>query len=306
MVGHVLTECIEAPELAGSGRTSPFQGGSKGHSRRPSHEHVPIRPSKTLATTDVKLRAGDTLLLEAPVAWVQKERMTHHWLRAGVVKNEGRSAYGARYGSTDPDDVASRRKSRFKLLTSIVCLITLLVLSGLDLVELLDLTLILSFVSIGIAEIITLDQAWRAISYRLLLTISSSFGPGAALTNTGVAAVLGFLITKVAVAGPWVFLFVVYLVTALLSSMISNSACVIAMYQVLRTVVVPGVGVRQMMIVMVLGASCAFATPIGYQTNLMVLARGPYEFADFIKVGGGLVIAMGVTCATFGLFVPII
>ena len=47
------------------------------------------------------------------------------------------------------------------------------------------------------------------------------------------------------------------------------------------------------MLAMMLGASSAFATPIGYQTNLMVIGRGGYTFQDFLMLGGGLTIVVG-------------
>lgn len=115
---------------------------------------------------------------------------------------------------------------------------------------------------------------------------------------------LGYLLSQLAVAGPWFFLFAIYMVTAGLSSIISNSATVVAMYNVLKGVDVDGLEVGQMMMVMMLGASSAFATPIGYQTNLMVLARGPYAFGDFVKVGGGLLVVVGLCVATLALYLP--
>ena len=49
----------------------------------------------------------------------------------------------------------------------------------------------------------------------------------------------------------------------------------------------------QVMLAMMMGASASFATPIGYQTNLMVLGRGGYAFTDFMALGGGLTLVVG-------------
>ena len=95
-----------------------------------------------------------------------------------------------------------------------------------------QIAVILSYVLIGVVRCITLDQAFRAISFRVLLTIAASFGPGAALSNTYVSDVVGYALGKLSVCGNWFFLFAIYLVTAALSSIISNSATVVAMYQV--------------------------------------------------------------------------
>lgn len=116
-------------------------------------------------------------------------------------------------------------------------------------------------------------------SRRLILTIAASFGPGAALTNTNLSAIIGAALVELQVLGPFGFLLAIYLITAALSCIVSNSATVVAFYNVLRDVHIPGLKAEQLMIVMMLGASSAFATPIGYQTNLMVLGRGGYGFA---------------------------
>ena len=65
-----------------------------------------------------------------------------------------------------------------------------------------------------------------------------------------------------------------------------------------------GVSVRKILLVLMLGASSAFATPIGYQTNLMVLRPGKYRFADYLKLGGPLTALAAVTIATVAYLVP--
>jgi di/tricarboxylate transporter len=98
--------------------------------------------------------------------------------------------------------------------------------------------------------------------------------------------------------GPFPFLLLIFLFTSLLSCIVSNAATVVLLYSVLRTVEVEGLRPAQLMLVMMLGASSAFATPIGYQTNLMVLARGGYRFGDFAILGGGLTVVTGVSVAS--------
>ena len=88
--------------------------------------------------------------------------------------------------------------------------------------------------------------------------------------------------------GPFGFLLAIYLITSALSCVVSNSATAVAFYSVLRDLRIPGLTPTQLMITMMLGASSAFATPIGYQTNLMVVARGGYQFGNFLLLGGGL------------------
>ncbi|EOD32728.1 hypothetical protein EMIHUDRAFT_455996 [Emiliania huxleyi CCMP1516] len=215
------------------------------------------------------LRPGDTLLLEAPDSWVQANRILHHFALLRRVAQPWR-----------PRSVEA--VERLKLAASLSALLLLLVCSALDLVSLLPLALSIAYA-----------LAWRSISYRLVLTIACSFGPGAALTNTGVAAALGAGLVELQVLGSFGFLLCIYLTTSALSCFVSNSAAVVAFYSVLRDVRVPGLNSEQLMVAMMLGGSSAFATPIGYQTNLMVLGRGGYAFTDFMALGGGLTLVVG-------------
>jgi len=227
------------------------------------------------------LRPGDTLLLEAPDSWVQANRILHHFALLRRVAQPWR-----------PRSVEAVVQERLKLAASLSALLLLLVCSALDLVSLLPLALSIAYALVSIG-CISLDQAWRSISYRLVLTIACSFGPGAALTNTGVAAALGAGLVELQVLGSFGFLLCIYLTTSALSCFVSNSAAVVAFYSVLRDVRVPGLNSEQLMVAMMLGGSSAFATPIGYQTNLMVLGRGGYAFTDFMALGGGLTLVVG-------------
>uniref|UniRef100_A0A7S2NPS7 Citrate transporter-like domain-containing protein n=1 Tax=Haptolina brevifila TaxID=156173 RepID=A0A7S2NPS7_9EUKA len=252
--------------------------------------------SKLHRPPDRPLRVGDTLLLEAPDSWVQASRTTHHF---AYVRRVG-SLLGSPGGdaASEANSGESAVETKLKLAASVVALLILLVLSALEVVSLFPLALSIGYALVAIG-CITLDQAWRSISYRLVLTIAASFGPGAALTSTNLSAVIGAALVELQVLGPFGFLLAIYLITAALSCIVSNSATVVAFYSVLRDVSIPGVKAEQLMIVMMLGASSAFATPIGYQTNLMVLGRGGYAFADFLALGGGLIIVVG--CCVAGL-----
>ena len=140
-----------------------------------------------------RLRAGDTLLVVAPASWVQAQRCTHYFAVLSPITEDTVGGY-------EPSKSVSSAEAQLKLAASILALLCLLILSALDLVNLFPLALALSFflVSIGC---ITLDQAWGSIGYRLLLTIACSFGPGAALTNTNVATLIGTGLIELQVLG---------------------------------------------------------------------------------------------------------
>ena len=239
------------------------------------------------------LRAGDTLLLEAPEYWIQTHAFSPFFAGMRRVAERTRAA-----PASTPH---TRVEDGFKFAASIASMLLILILTSLNVASLFPLALTISYLLVAI-KCITLDQAWGAISYRLLLTIACSFGPGAALTNTNVAPFLGALLAKLTVLGNFGFLLSIFLVTSVVSSLVSNAATVVAFYSVLRVLRVPGLRPEQMLITMMLGASSAFATPIGYQTNLMVLARGGYIFTDFLAIGGGLTLVVGACVSAMSLF----
>jgi len=232
--------------------------------------------------TYTKLRAGDTLLLEMPRAYVEALRTyKRHFASVSILR------------SSLPSQRDFVAEARFWL--SLVSLLVVLTLPALGVQNLLTISLTASFFCVSIG-CISVNQAWQAVNYRVLLTIATSYGLGAALENTGVAQFLSVALTKLGGVLPAVvFLFVVFLFTSALSCIVSNAATVVLLYAVLRDADVDGLRTSQTILAMMLGASTAFATPIGYQTNLMVITPGGYQFGDFFLLGSILTFIAGVT-----------
>lgn len=231
------------------------------------------------------LRAGDTLLIEADEGFSDAHDSDPAYALLSIVP-----------ASMPPRE--STPKDLMRLCAALGCLVALLALSATRTVALLPLALLLAFFLVAIKSL-TLDQAWRAINYRVLLTICCSFGLGSALSNTGVSDIIASGLGPIGEhGGAFVFLIAVFFLTSILSCIVSNSATVVLLYHCLRLVHVKDLHPAQPLLALMLGASCAFATPIGYQTNLMVLARGGYRFGDYTLLGGLLTIVVGLTaCA---------
>jgi hypothetical protein len=244
----------------------------------------------------VVLHPGCTLLLEAPAMWVEDHRISRSFALLGVVGSSPVPSAG-------PSFLSARALARIRLGSSMLALVVMLLLSAFGIADLLALALTMAYILVSLG-CITLNQAWRSISFRVLLTIACSFGLSSALTNTHVSAVLASGLVAMAPVGPFPFLLLIFIFTSLLSCIISNAACVVLLYSVLRTVQVDGLRPAQIMLVMMLGASSAFATPIGYQTNLMVLARGGYRFGDFALLGGGLTVVTGLSISFVAWMLP--
>jgi hypothetical protein len=271
---------------------------SEGEAKQPSDQLAHLLPGSTGFSSrqqSLPLTVGTVLLVEAPNSWVWAHRATSAFAHLKRITDAAAetTAAGVRRPFWPPKKANVIKKLRVAACLS--ALVTLLCLSAFEIVDLFPLALAISacFIAIGA---MTLDQAWRAINYRVLLVVACSFGPGKALTNTGLAKFAGVALQSMTSLGNFGFLFMIVLFSSLLTSIVSNSTAVITLYAILRTMKVPGVSMEAMMCCMMLGGSTDYITPIGYQTNLMVYKRGGYAFADYTKVGLGLTI---LECAVY-------
>jgi len=282
-----------------------FSEASEGEARRPSpaSDHLDhLLPGSTGFSSrqqSLPLTVGTVLLVEAPNSWVWAHRATSAFAHLERITDTAADPTASTTAASVRRPFRPLKKAdvikKLRVAACLSALVALLCLSAFETVDLFPLALAISacFIFIGA---MTLDQAWRAINYRVLLVVACSFGPGKALTNTGLAKFAGVALQSMTSLGSFGFLFMIVLFSALLTSIVSNSTAVITIYAILRTMKVPGISMEAMMCCMMLGASTDYITPIGYQTNLMVYKRGGYAFADYTKVGLGLTI---LECAVY-------
>jgi len=150
---------------------------------------------------------------------------------------------------------------------------------------------------------INVRQALRVCDSRIIFLIGSSIALATALEATGGAtAVAVAVVDLLAGQSTLVVLSGFFLLMAILTNILSNNAMA-----VLFTPIAIGIAQRlavppePFIVATVLAANCSFATPIGYQTNLLVMGPGHYTFADFLRAGSPLVLLMWLT---FTLTVP--
>lgn len=135
----------------------------------------------------------------------------------------------------------------------------------------------------------------RTIDWPVLLVIAASFAIGTALSKTGAAATLAHSFIALADGVPSLTLAMVFVVTAILTSLATNNAAAVIMFPLaLSTAEQLQVSFMAFAITIMIGASASFATPIGYQTNLMVYGPGGYHFMDYVKIGVPLTILVGI------------
>lgn len=145
------------------------------------------------------------------------------------------------------------------------------------------------------------QEALRNIDISVLLLVASAMGISKALESTGAAKLLANgLLSACQGAGPVGVLAVLYVLTVLLSELLSNNATAALMGSLAIAIAnQKEIDPRPLLIAVAIASSCAFATPIGYQTNLMVLNPGGYRFKDYVKVG----LPLNFLCAIVAVFV---
>ncbi len=128
----------------------------------------------------------------------------------------------------------------------------------------------------------------------MLLAIAASFGVSAALEKTGAARLIAESLIGLASGNAWAALAMVYLITLLATELITNNAAAALMFPLaIATAGDLDVNSMPFVITVMMAASAGFATPIGYQTNLMVYGPGGYRFGDYFRIGVPLDLLIG-------------
>ena len=139
------------------------------------------------------------------------------------------------------------------------------------------------------------EEAFSFIDGRLLALILAMLAIGAALEHSGaVTLVVTWAAPRIEGLSPILIIWMIYLLTSMLTEMVSNNAVAVVVTPVaIGLAQALGVDARPLVVAVMVAASASFATPIGYQTNMMVYGPGGYKFTDFIKVGLPLNLSIG-------------
>lgn len=233
---------------------------------------------------DMVLRTGDTLLLEARPSFIDQQGRSRDFLLVSEV------------GGFHPPNHKGAP-------VALAIAIGMVVVAASGLLSMLEAALVAA--GFMIASGCTSGRVARqAPDWQVLVVIATSFGVGAALQTSGAAGVLADGIIGLAGSNPWTTLVLVFTATALLTAIATNNvAAVLAFPIALSASDQMGVDIMPFAVTIMVAASASFATPIGYQTNLMVYNAGGYRFADFVRIGVPLTLLVGLV--TVGL-VPLI
>ncbi len=231
---------------------------------------------------DMVLRPGDTLLVEAAPSFVEKQHDRQDFFLVSRVKS-----------------VAPIRHDRAWLSLAILGFVVvggaLEPVTGLGV---LPFALAGAALSVG-TGCLSMDQARRSIEWSVLFAIGAALVIAKALDSTGAAqGIADALLSLVRGTGPIGALVAVYVATLVLTELLTNTAAAALAFPIAHaSAQALHVSTLPFALAICVAASCGFATPLGYQTHLMVYGAGGYRFSDFLRMGLGL----DVVCAALAL-----
>jgi di/tricarboxylate transporter len=217
---------------------------------------------------DIKLQPGDTLLLQTQPHFVRAHR------------NDP-----AFYLVSDVEHWRPLRSHRAWI--AMILFVALLALMTTQVVPILVGASLIAVLMIA-TGCLSAGEARQSIELQVLITIAASFGIGTALEKSGAAeSIANQLVHVTGVFGPIGTLACVYLMTSMVTEMITNNAAAVLIFPIcIQAAKLSGeADPRPFIIALTFAASASLMTPIGYQTNMMVYGPGGYRFTDFIRVG---------------------
>lgn len=256
---------------------------------------------------DIVLHAGDVLLVEAHPSFADQQRTSRDFFLVSKI------------------DESAPPKHELALLSAAILGAMVLLISGKDLLEVAAAGLpflnpvvdwfpqlstfvaaLLASAAMLLTRCVSLESARKSLDWEVLLAIAASFALGAALEKSGAAKLIADQATALAGGSPWISLALIYLVTLIVTELITNNAAAALMFPfAIATAQNLQVSHLPFVICVMMAASAGFATPIGYQTNLMVYGPGGYRFSDYVKIGVPLdLLVFGVTVALAPLAFP--
>ena len=216
---------------------------------------------------DVKIHSGDTLLIEGPPQAIAR------------VKNEKDFV-----SLSEASDTGIRKGKAL-----VAALITLaFVIAASTSGQPIFVVALLASIAMLATRCIDPSDAYNSVSWNIIFLIIGMLGIGKAMEVTGGAQFIADGVISIfgETPKPIIILAVVYLLSSVLTELISNNAVAVLLTPIVVGISETlGIDARPLIVAMMFGCSASFATPIGYQTNTYVYGAGGYKFSDFVRVG---------------------
>lgn len=222
----------------------------------------------------MKLKVGEVLLVQASLASLKKIKQSKDFLLLEEVEEE------------------FDREKTWKAL-SIVAAVVLSATLGIPIVV----AALVGVLAMFLTKCLENDEIYEAVNWEVIFLLAGVIPLGIAMEKSGTASLLAGGITGIAEGiPPLVLLMVLYLITTILTEIISNNAAVILLIPIAISIATDlGYSPFPFALAVMFAASTSFLSPVGYQTNTMVYGSANYRFSDFLKVGGLLNLILLVT-----------
>ncbi len=233
---------------------------------------------------DIVLCPGDTLLIESHAGFIPRQRDSRDFYLISAV-----------------EDSTPRRFEKAPRAFGIMLLMVLAASSGW--MSMLNAAMLAAGLML-LLRCCSTAQARRAVEWHVLVVIAAALGLGHALDVTGAAAAIAGSLLNLTGEHPWRVLALTYAVTVVFTEIITNNAAAALVFPIaMNSADRLGVNPMPFIICIMVAASASFATPIGYQTNLMVYGPGGYRFGDYVRAGVPLGLVIGAVAV---LLAPVI
>lgn len=186
---------------------------------------------------------------------------------------------------------------RRRLLFPIAVFATALLLTSFGVLSV-QVSFVAAVVVLLVTRIVSLQEAYDAIDWPVIVLLGAMIPVGEALETTGGAARIAATFGDLGGAlPPWAMLGIVLVTTMLLSAVINNAAAVILMAPIgIKVAENLGAAIDPFLMAVAIGGSSAFLSPIGHQSNTIVMGPGGYRFADYLRMGLPLVVVIVAVC----------
>ncbi len=216
---------------------------------------------------DVKLSAGDAMLLE-----VEQDRYAQLRRDAALM-------------IISEIEQPVFRKS--KLIFALLIVVGVILSASVGLAPIV-ISAIIGAILLVLVGCLTMEEAYRAIEWRIIFLLAGVLSLEAAMENSGAAPLISS--TILSIVGEWgglvALLSAFYLMTFVFTELMSNNATAALLTPIaIATANTLNVSPRPFLVAVMFAASASFMTPVGYQTNTLIYGPGQYRFADFLRVG---------------------
>ncbi|MCG6882556.1 MAG: SLC13 family permease [Silicimonas sp.] len=223
---------------------------------------------------DLVVRVGDTLLLE------------------GAPEDVSRLASDTGLVNVSQPSARAYRRRHAPIALASLAGIVLLAAFGVAPILLLA---VIAMAVIFLTRCIDADEAFSVIDGRLLALIFAMLAVATALETSGaINLIVETIAPGLAELPPFLIVWAVYLLTSVLSELINHAVAVVLTPVAIGLAITLGVDPRPLVVAVMIAASATFATPISYQTNMMVYGPGGYKFVDFLRCGIPLNLSTGI------------